>query len=149
MGLARLFMCHHSVVGSIPSLGTTFRLQVVPKPSESLKKPASEPVFCCLCFSSACPIFRGISGANPVRSISCPYGDAPMPRQTTPLTDSAIKAAKPYKVTNDQGLYLEIMPNGSKLWRHTDRERRLALGVYPTVSLLPSLAEHGTERARI
>lgn len=76
-----------------------------------------------------------------------------MPRQTIPLTDSAIKAAKPYKVTNGQGLYLEIMPNGSKLWhlkyRHTDKERCLALGVYPTAPLLPSLAEHGTERVRM
>lgn len=43
------------------------------------------------------------------------------PRQTTPLTDSAIKAAKPkvkpYKLADRQGLYVEVMPNGSKLWR--------------------------------
>jgi len=42
-----------------------------------------------------------------------------MPRKATPLTDSAIKAAKPkekpYKLTDGQGLYLEVMPNGSKL----------------------------------
>lgn len=66
-----------------------------------------------------------------------------MPRQATPLTDSAIKAAKPkekpYKLTDGQGLYLEIMPNGSKLWRmkyrHSDKEKRLALGAYPDLSL--------------
>ncbi len=38
-----------------------------------------------------------------------------------PLTDSAIKAAKPaakpYKLSDSQGLYLLINPNGSKLWR--------------------------------
>lgn len=44
-----------------------------------------------------------------------------MPRKATPLTDSAIKVAKPkdslYKLTDGQGLYLEVTPNGSKLWR--------------------------------
>ncbi len=67
-----------------------------------------------------------------------------MPRAATPLTDSAIKAAKPkekpYKLADGQGLYLEITPNGSKLWRlkyrHSDKEKRLALGAYPAVTLL-------------
>lgn len=66
-----------------------------------------------------------------------------MPRKATPLTDSAIKAAKPrdkaYKLTDGQGLYLEVMPTGSKLWRlkyrHSDKEKRLALGAYPTLPL--------------
>lgn len=66
-----------------------------------------------------------------------------MPRAATPLTDSAIKAAKPkekpYKLTDGQGLYLEITPNGSKLWRlkyrHADKEKRLAFGAYPAVPL--------------
>ena len=44
-----------------------------------------------------------------------------MPRQAPPLTDSTIKTArpkeKPYKLTDGQGLYLDIKPNGSKLWR--------------------------------
>ncbi|MDT4883223.1 hypothetical protein FQZ97_1192500 [compost metagenome] len=44
-----------------------------------------------------------------------------MPIKATPLTDSAIKMAKPkekpYKLTDGQGLYLEVMANGSKLWR--------------------------------
>ncbi len=66
-----------------------------------------------------------------------------MPRKATPLTDSAIKAAKPkdkpYKLTDGQGLYLEVMPNGSRLWRlkyrHSDKEKRLALGAYPALTL--------------
>lgn len=66
-----------------------------------------------------------------------------MPRAATPLTDSAIKTAKPkekpYKLSDGQGLYLEVMPNGSKLWRlkyrHADKEKRLALGAYPAVPL--------------
>lgn len=61
-----------------------------------------------------------------------------------PLTDSAVRAAKAreksYKLTDGHGMYLEVMPNGSKYWRLKYRidgkEKRLALGVYPTVSLL-------------
>jgi integrase len=60
-----------------------------------------------------------------------------------PLTDPAIKATKPgpkpYKVADAGGLYLEIFPNGSRYWRlkyrHAGKEKRLALGVYPAVTL--------------
>ncbi|OLU25434.1 integrase [Pseudomonas sp. PA15(2017)] len=60
-----------------------------------------------------------------------------------PLTDSAIKTAKPkekpYKLSDAHGLYLLINPNGSKLWRLKYRvagkEKGLAFGVYPIVSL--------------
>lgn len=60
-----------------------------------------------------------------------------------PLTDTAIRAAKPrersYKLTDGYGMYLEVMPNGSKYWRlkyrFDGKEKRLALGVYDTVSL--------------
>ena len=60
-----------------------------------------------------------------------------------PLTDSAIKTAKPkakpYKLSDAQGLYLLVNPNGSKLWRLKYRvekkEKLLALGAYPAVSL--------------
>jgi integrase len=68
-----------------------------------------------------------------------------MPRKATPLTDSAIKAAKPreslYKLTDGQGLYLEIKPNGSKLWRFKYRFGGkdmvpLSFGPYPDLSLV-------------
>lgn len=60
-----------------------------------------------------------------------------------PLTDTECKAlkpsAKPYKKADGQGMYLEIMPNGSKYWRfryrYFGKETRMALGVYPEVSL--------------
>lgn len=59
------------------------------------------------------------------------------------LTDSACKNAqpleKPYKKADSQGLYLEITPSGSKYWRlkyrFLGKEKRLALGVYPEISL--------------
>lgn len=46
---------------------------------------------------------------------------------------------KPYKKSDGLGMYLEIMPNESKYWRlkyrYNGKEKRLALGVYPEVSL--------------
>lgn len=61
-----------------------------------------------------------------------------------PLTDKACKNAKPrekaYRLTDAQGLYLQVMPNGSRYWRlkyhFADKEKCLALGVYPEVSLI-------------
>lgn len=60
-----------------------------------------------------------------------------------PLTDQAIKAAKPkdkpYRLTDERGMYLEVHPNGSRYWRlkyrYAGKEKRLAIGVYPEVSL--------------
>ncbi len=59
------------------------------------------------------------------------------------LTDIACKTAKPEekskKLSDGAGLYLEVMPNGSKYWRlkyrYSGKEKRLAFGVYPEVSL--------------
>ena len=50
---------------------------------------------------------------------------------------------KPYKLAAGRGLYLEVMPNGSKYWRMKYRikadgklkEKRIAFGVYPETSL--------------
>lgn len=61
-----------------------------------------------------------------------------------PLTDSAIKTAKPqdkpYKLADGLGLYLLINPNGSRLWRIKYRvegkEKTLSLGAYPDLSLV-------------
>lgn len=62
------------------------------------------------------------------------------------LTDISCKYAKPSeksrKLSDGAGLYLEVMPNGSKYWRlkyrFAGKEKRLALGVYgdyPKISL--------------
>jgi integrase len=59
------------------------------------------------------------------------------------LTDTKIKAAKPrekaYKLADERGLFLLVNPNGSKYWRFKYRfggkEKLLAIGVYPDVSL--------------
>ena len=59
------------------------------------------------------------------------------------LTEVQCKNAKPkeksYKLFDARGLYLEISVKGSKLWRmkyyYFGKEKRLALGQYPYVSL--------------
>jgi integrase len=70
------------------------------------------------------------------------------------LTDIACKSAKAkdkaYKLSDGGGLYLEITATGSKLWRMKYRvhgiEKRLSLGVYPTVTLAE--ARDGRENAK-
>ena len=46
---------------------------------------------------------------------------------------------KPYRLADGQGLYLEVVPSGSRYWRlkyrFAGKEKRLAIGVYPAVSL--------------
>jgi len=66
-----------------------------------------------------------------------------MARTVKPLTAKEIKASKPkekeYKLFDGGGLYLSITPKGQKWWRLKYRingkEKRISLGVYPTVSL--------------
>jgi integrase len=60
-----------------------------------------------------------------------------------PLTDAAIRnakpAAKPFRLFDGGGLYVEVTPAGGKLWRLKYRfggkEKRLAFGAYPDVGL--------------
>jgi hypothetical protein len=67
-----------------------------------------------------------------------------MPKICTPLTDTAIRNAKPrektYTLGDGEGMYLEVMPNGTKFWRMAyrqpnGRKNRLTFGKYPVVSL--------------
>ncbi|WP_213749907.1 tyrosine-type recombinase/integrase [Citrobacter freundii] len=59
------------------------------------------------------------------------------------LTDAKIRAAKPdeksYKLADANNMFLLVHPNGSKYWRlryrHLGKEKTLALGQYPEVSL--------------
>jgi len=58
--------------------------------------------------------------------------------------------SKPYKISDGGGMYLEVAANGSKYWRlkyrFIGKEKRLALGVYPEVSL--ALARERRDSAR-
>lgn len=67
-----------------------------------------------------------------------------MARVIKPLSPVQVKNAKPkekmYKLFDGGGLYLEVMPTGSKLWRmkfrqENGKENLLSFGKYPEVSL--------------
>ena len=70
------------------------------------------------------------------------------------LSDAAARKAKPeakaYKMADGGGMYLEVMPTGSKYWRLKYRfggkEKRLAFGVYPDVSLAQARERRGDAR---
>lgn len=51
----------------------------------------------------------------------------------------AKRKAKPYRLSDEKGLYLEVHPNGSKYWRmkyrYGGKEKRLAFGVHPEITL--------------
>lgn len=72
-----------------------------------------------------------------------------------PLSDVAARAAKPrekpYKLAAGGGLYLEVMPTGARYWRlkyrFAGREKRLAIGVYPEVTLKEAGIERDKARA--
>ncbi len=73
------------------------------------------------------------------------------------LTDTAIRKIKPteksFKITDSAGLYLLIKPNGSKLWymkyRVDGKEKKLAFGPYPDVSLFKAHQLRDAARARV
>lgn len=73
------------------------------------------------------------------------------------LKDVAIRALKPrdriYKCTDAQGLYLEVHPGGSKLWRykyrHLSKDKRIALGRYPDVGLAEAREKRDDARRKL
>src|SRR5277367_6694441 len=60
-----------------------------------------------------------------------------------PLSDTVVRKCKPTtkakKLSDGGGLHVLVQPNGSKLWRlayrFAGKQKTLALGAYPTVSL--------------
>lgn len=72
-----------------------------------------------------------------------------------PLTASEAKAAAPgdkdYKLADEKGLFLLVKSNGSKYWRlkyrFEGKEKLLALGVFPEVTL--AMARHERDAARL
>lgn len=71
-----------------------------------------------------------------------------------PLSDTTIRtakpAAKPQRLFDAGGLYLEVSPAGGKLWRfkyrHGGKEKRLALGAYPDTGLKDARDKRDTAR---
>lgn len=74
-----------------------------------------------------------------------------------PLKDVTVRNTKPrgkkYKLFDGDGLYLEVLPTGAKYWRmkyfFAGKEKRLALGVYPHVSLADARERRAQARKQI
>jgi hypothetical protein len=72
-----------------------------------------------------------------------------------PLTDTALRKAKPaaglVKLSDGGGLQLHLHPNGSKYWklayRYDGKQKKLAFGVYPEVSLAEARKRREAARA--
>ena len=66
------------------------------------------------------------------------------------LTASQVKNVKPqkknFKLADGAGMYLLVQPNGAKYWRlkyrYGKKEKLLALGGYPEISLAAARAAH-------
>lgn len=74
-----------------------------------------------------------------------------------PLTDAAIRkekpGEKPKKMFDERGLFLLVQPSGGKLWRlkyrYLGKEKKLALGRYPDVSLKLARERRAEARAML
>ena len=70
------------------------------------------------------------------------------------LTDIKVRTAKPtdkqYKLTDGSGMHLLVHPNGSKYWRlqyrYDGKQKMLALGVYPEITLADARARRDEAR---
>lgn len=80
-----------------------------------------------------------------------------MAAQSRTLTALAARKAepmqKPYKLAAGGGLYLQVMPTGAKYWRwkyrYGNKEKRIALGVFPEVSLAQAGQLRDEARAKL
>ena len=73
------------------------------------------------------------------------------------LTDTKLQNVKALryarKIVDGRGLYLLVVPNGGRYWRYNYRfngkQKTLALGIYPDVSLANARARHEVARRQL
>lgn len=73
------------------------------------------------------------------------------------MKDLELRRLKPrdrvYKRGDEHGLFIEVHPNGSKLWRlkyrHLGRDKRIALGSYPEVGLAEARRKRDEARQKL
>lgn len=78
-------------------------------------------------------------------------------RMVVALKDLEIRALKPrervYKQADERGLYIEVHPGGSKLWRmkfrFLGRDKRIAFGSYPEVGLAEARRRRDEARQQV
>ena len=80
-----------------------------------------------------------------------------MPKRIKPLTDTKVRNAKPlekeHKLFDGGGLFLLITHSGGKLWhfkyRFEGKEKKLAFGAYPEISLLDARQRRDDARRQL
>jgi integrase len=80
-----------------------------------------------------------------------------MPRPVVPLTDTRIRRTKagatPTRISDGDGLYLLVQPNGSTLWRFDyilqGRRNTISFGSYPEVPLALARQRRAEARAKV
>lgn len=81
-----------------------------------------------------------------------------MPKLATPLTDTKVRTAKPrdkvYTMADGGGMYLEVAPSGTKVWRMAYRQQngksnRLTFGTYPEISLAEARSKRAVARKQL
>jgi hypothetical protein len=77
-----------------------------------------------------------------VRLVASEFGHETIAPSPTPPCKAK---EKPFKLSDSQGLYLEVKPNGSKLWRFkyrlSGKEKLYAIGTYSEIILSETRAE--------
>lgn len=72
---------------------------------------------------------------------------------TTPKVERAKRRDKPYPLTDGGGLYLDVLPTGSKVWRykyHRDGKReKVTIGPYPVFGIEKARDEHRRLREQL
>ena len=83
---------------------------------------------------------------------------APTPRALNyTLTDKKVSTAKPkdkpYPLSDGGGLYLEVLPSGSKVWRYSYRingkRTKVTIGPYPTITIKAARNSHEAHRGTL
>lgn len=102
------------------------------------------------------PRFSMAPKALRLRLARRPWADR-VGREVMPLRDVEVRSLKPheriYKRSDERGLYVEVHPSGSKLWRfkyrHLGKDKRIALGAYPDVGLAEARSKRDEARAQL
>ena len=100
------------------------------------------------CPAAAAPIVGAYLGHLAIWKVRCPQ---------MPLTDIKVRSTKPRDKTSklfDSGvLYLEVRTSGSRYWRwkyrFAGKEKRLAFGVYPDITLKAARDKRDTARQQL
>lgn len=94
-----------------------------------------------------------LGGINGGISKKHQIGDAPTNMLTDKFCKNAKSEIKTKRLFDSAGLYLEVTPTGGKYWRlkyrYGGKEKRLALGVYPAVSLADARTKRDTAKRNL